>query len=153
MPVAFSKAATIGRHHSSWTVQYTTSSPCAAAAKGMAKSSAASRARGEERTIATSSDSLCGYSYYRCESSAKRRIGRKQRVAGHKAVAREEIAGSPAGFAHEHDARRAVPGVDVQLAIRLDAAGRDVGEAQRAGPRTAHRAARLQDAIDQRHVV
>src|SRR6476659_4556732 len=40
MPVVFSNAATIGRHHSSCTVQYSTSSPWAAAASGIANSNA-----------------------------------------------------------------------------------------------------------------
>src|SRR5262245_12261839 len=117
MPVAFSNACTMGRHHSSCTVQYTTSSPCANAASGAASARAGTIARSNESTrmnvlLAFFCD---GDADHGGELTAKRRVGRYQRIACTQPVACEKVVGESAGFADEHDARGAVPGIDVKL--------------------------------------
>ena len=49
-----------------------------------------------------------------------------------------EIADDAARLAHQHDARRHVPEIDVALPIAVEAAGRRPGEVQRGGAEAAH---------------
>src|SRR4030095_393172 len=111
MPVAFSNAVTMRRHHPSCTVQYRTSSPCASAVRGDASASAPATPKSQLRNFM---DLLLGGSACNRDTdqarklSAKRVVGRDDRVAGFDPVSGEEIVGVAAGFAHEQNARRAV---------------------------------------------
>src|SRR5688572_15631558 len=129
MPVAFSKAATIGRHHSSCTVQYSTSSPCAEAVSGAASKAAAvsQRVRCNARVVMSLSPSSVLSSKQGNAGQLRQRPGQRgvrgeDRIAAEQAVAGEEVVDAPAGLGHQQQPGGTVPAVDVQLDIALDAA-------------------------------
>src|SRR5512139_4274490 len=110
------------------------SSPCAAAVSGAASASAATvPASQSSRFIDASLSADDGNADHLRELAGKLVVGGDQRIAGLHSVAGEEVAGVPARLAHEQDARGAVPGVDMQLAVGLAAPRGDVGETERAG--------------------
>src|SRR5688500_16532160 len=83
------------------------------------------------------------------ECSAKASIASRQRAAARDAVAGEEIVRRAARLGDEQDAGGAVPGIDVELAIRFDTSGRHVGQPERTRARATHRTARVHDALHQ----